>query len=517
MIICTKHLLYLFIFVSLVTYGQTSKLATITLKDGKISGTKNQKGYIHMFKGIPFAAPPVGNLRWKEPQPVIPWKGIRKCDTFSASAMQTKPVPFMMYTQEFLAPAEPLNEDCLYLNVWTPAKSGNEKLPVIVWIHGGAFVSGSGSVPIYDGEEIAGKGVVFVTINYRLGVLGFLAHPELTKESAHQVSGNYGLLDQIAALRWVKENIAGFGGNPNLVTIAGQSAGAFSVNALMASPLAKGLFHRVIAESGGMFNGNTAGQKLEDGEKNGLELAQKMGTASIAELRARSAEELIKAGGMFRPVIDNYVLPAIYTTFAAGKQNDVPVLTGWNAGDGFASPNPLSATAYREDAEKKYGRKTTDFLKAYPGNTDEEAKQSQFELARDQVFGWQNYTWASLQSKSGKNKTFLYYFSQVPPNKADGISYGAFHSAEISYALHTLHKWDRPWRESDRKLEDVMSSYWVNFAATGDPNGKGLPIWPAFTTDSKQVMELSDTGKVRELPSRTQFEFWDMYQTSLQR
>ena len=502
----------LLLLISFIGKSQSiAPFATVRTENGLIAGSIDNE--VHVFKGIPFAAPPIGELRWKAPQPVVNWKGVRKCETFSASAMQAKPAPFMMYTAEFLAPPEPLSEDCLYLNVWSAAKSPAEKRPVMVWIHGGAFTSGSGSVPLYNGEELAKKGVIFVTINYRLGVFGFLAHPDLSKESNGHGSGNYAFLDQIAALQWVKKNIAAFGGDPANVTLAGQSAGAFSVNVLMASPLAKGLFHKVIAESGGMFGLSGRVKTLADAEQTGVAFAQKLQATSVAELRAKSADDIMKsAAGISSPVMDGYVMPnEIYTTFANNKQNDVPVLTGSNSGDRFGSAKPLSASEFKADIEKKYSNFASDLLKVYPAGTDEEAKESQAALGGHQLFAWQNYTWAKLQATHGKNKAYLYYFTHVPlqhPNKPD---YGAFHSAEFGYALHTLKHWDRPFTETDRTLEDQMSSYWVNFAKTGNPNGKNLPEWKPFNTQTYQTMIFGDKPQPETLPSKAQMEFWDKY------
>lgn len=509
-----KKILFLCLLSFLAKAQSKAPFETVHTQNGTISGIYSNE--VNVFKGIPFAAPPVGELRWRAPQPVVNWQGVRKCDTFSASAMQPKPAPFMMYTTEFLAPPEPLSEDCLYLNVWTAAKAANEKRPVIVWIHGGGFSSGSGSVPLYDGEDLAKKGVVFVTINYRVGVFGFLSHPDLTKENYGRGVGNYAFLDQIAAFDWVKKNIAAFGGDPNNVTLAGQSAGAFSVNVLMASPLAQGLFHRAIAESGGMFGISLRMKSIADAEQTGVAFAQKLQANSIADLRAKSAEEILKAGGgITSPVLDNYVIVGdMHSIFTNHKQNDVPLLTGWNAGDRFPSPKTLTAAEFKADAEKKYGALANDFLKAYPANSDAEAKESQLEVGGHTLFAWQNYTWAKLQSLHGKNKSYLYFFKHIPPHQPDKPDFGAFHSAEFGYTLHTLRNWDRPFTEVDRKLEDQMSSYWVNFAKTGNPNGKGLPEWKAFDANSTQTMIFGDTPKTEMLPFKPQFDFWDKYRAS---
>ncbi|MBI1782757.1 MAG: carboxylesterase family protein [Sphingobacteriales bacterium] len=507
-------LLFLLVVVSNV-FSQKDNTVVKT-NTGLISGIQNKESNIYIYKGIPFAAPPVAALRWKTPQPVTPWTGIKKCETFGASAPQGKPVPFSMYTSEFLIPEEPINEDCLYLNVWTSSIKSTSKKPVIVWIHGGAFISGSGSCPIYDGENMAKKGVVFVTINYRLGVFGFLAHPELTKESPTHSSGNYAFLDQVEALKWVKKNIAAFGGDPNRVTIAGQSAGSFSVNALAASPIAKGLFQRVIAESGGMFNTDERTLTLPIAEQNGIKILEKVKTSSIAEMRNMPADDLAKAVGygMVGPVIDGYVLPEnIYNIYSQGKQNDVPVLTGWNRDEGFAPPNTPSPEDYKTSAQKKYGELADAFLSAYPGNTTDEIKRSQVVLARNTTFAWHAYTWARLQTAKQKNKVFLYQFDKVPP---ENEQYGAFHSAEIAYALNSLHTWHRPWTEADKNIENIMSSYWVNFAANGDPNGKGLPLWKPYSTRQNALMEFEEKEiDMKSIDGLSGFEFIDKWQKHL--
>jgi para-nitrobenzyl esterase len=505
----------LFVISGAQAQQKTGIRPVIKTHSGRVAGTVSSDDRVYIFKGVPYAAPPVDNLRWKSPQPVHSWKGIRNCDQFAPSAMQGKPVPFMMYTSEFLIPAEPVSEDCLYLNIWSPANVSGEKLPVIVWIHGGAFVSGSGSCPIYDGENMARKGVVFVTINYRLGVFGFFAHPFLTRESGNHSSGNYAFLDQVAALQWVQKNIGAFGGDPHRVTIAGQSAGAFSVNALMVSPLAKGLFQRVIAESGGMFSNNGLALSLADAEKNGAQLMQNLNVTTVWDMRKIPAETLLKSASSsrFAPVIDGYVLPRkVYDIFYDAKQNDVPVLTGWNGGDGFPSANDPSVQEYKENAVKKYGNLAEEFLTVFPGNTKEEIRNSLFALNRDQLFAWQAYTWAKLETQGGRNKVFLYQFNRIPPGAEQ---YGAFHSAEIAYALHSLQMWNKPWTEEDKRLEDIMSSYWINFASSGDPNGDGLPAWLSFDPNSNELMIL-DTGKLTmsSISALKEFYWMDKYEES---
>ena len=478
-------------------------ISKVPTKSGFIKGKVTDNGDVYIFMGVPFAAPPVGQLRWKPPQPVEKWEGVRECITPPPSAYQNKPTPLMMWSKEFMAPEEPLSEDCLYFNIWTPAKNTNEKLPVMVWIHGGAFTGGSGTVPLYDGTEMARKGVVFITINYRLGIFGFLAHPWLSDESPEKVSGNYGILDQIEALRWVKSNISSFGGNPDNVTITGQSAGAFSVNALMVSPLARGLFQQAIAESGGMFGkAQMLTATLDNAMASGSKTVESLKVASLDELRTLPSDVLLKATGRWGPAIDNYILLPVDETFSADRQNDVPLITGWNADDGVSMGRSASAEVYKGNIEKRYGDKAPLILGLFPASNDEEANKSQKLLTQLQ-FGWQNYFWAMMQSTYGKNRAYLYYFTRVPPGEPN---YGAFHSAEFGYALHTLHLWDRPFDKIDYNLENIMSSYWVNFAATGDPNGKDLPEWPAFNKSSQDIIELGDAVRSVPLPHRKQLE-----------
>ena len=490
------------------TAEQALNVEAVKTQDGIVAGKSNSEADVAIFLGIPYAAPPVGDLRWKAPQAVEAWEGVRACVNPPASAIQPDPKPFFCWSQEFITPAKPMSEDCLYLNVWTPAKKADENLPVMVWIHGGGLTSGSGMVPLYDGTEMAKKGVVFITINYRLGIFGFLAHPELSKESALNTSGNYGILDQIAALKWVRNNIAAFGGNPENVTIAGQSAGSFSVNMLMVSPLAKGLFHKAIGQSGGMFGKTLSlGNTLADAEKAGEKMFADAGYSNLAAMREIPADSLLtKFPGRQGITVDNIVVPPVVETFEAGQQNDVPLISGWNADDGvFFGPMPTADQA-KAVARAQYGDQADAYLQLFPADTDEEAAASQ-KLISQLSFGWNNYSWARLQSKTGANSSYLYYFNRVPPGEPN---YGAFHSAEFAYALHTLHNWDKPFTETDYALENIMSSYWVNFAKTGNPNGEGLPEWPAFDSSTPRVIELGDKTQSVDLPYQQQIKFMDV-------
>ncbi len=498
-----KYCLALFIAgIISATLNLSGQLSVIKTENGLVSGYKN--GEISIFKGIPFAQPPVGELRWKAPQPVKNWTGILKCNRFSASPMQNKPVPFMMWTEEFITPPENLSEDCLYLNIWTPAKSGKEKLPVFVWIYGGGFSSGSAACAVYDGEEMSKKGIIFVSINYRVGVFGFLAHPELTMESENKVSGNYGLLDQVAALKWIQKNIEAFGGDPQKVTIDGQSAGSMSVCALVASPLARGLFRGAIAQSGGILS-NFMNMSFSEAEKSGTAFMEKMKSSNVEELRKKSALELVAAGGNFRPVNDGYVIPAdVFAAFKAGQFNDVTMMAGWVMGDGSLMGNQTMTTEqYRQQAVKKYGDKADEYLKIFPGTTSDQVASSLKELGLMQFAALPAHLWAGFS----KSKAYLYQFSHVPVDKPDFPNYGAFHTSEVPFALHTLHLWKRPWRDVDFAVEKTMNEYWVNFVKTGNPNGKGVPEWKAYDKSSGNIMEIGDKSQSQPGLHKSEFDF----------
>jgi para-nitrobenzyl esterase len=476
----------------------------VRTESGIVSGAPGVKSDVRVYKGIPYAAPPVGDLRWRAPKAPAKWDGVRKADQFSATCMQA-PYP---ENSPYHEAAQPVSEDCLYLNVWTGAKSAKEGRPVMVWIHGGALTRGSGSTSIYDGEELAKKGVVLVTINYRLGIFGFFAHPELTRESDRNSSGNYGILDQIAALEWVQKNIAAFGGDPKRVTIFGESAGSWSVNALVATPLAKGLFQRAIGESGANFGKIPT---LAEAEQNGLRIAKNLGADSISALRAKSASDLMKVNpGGARMNVDGWMLPEqVYAIFASGKQNDVPTLIGSNADEGTAfTPANVKADGFKTQAKTRFGDLADDYLKVYPANSDEQAHTSAASAMRDQTFGWEMRTWARLQAKTGKSKVFMYYFSRVPPDPF-GKRLGAYHASEIRYVFDNLQ--NTPAEDIDRTLAETMSSYWVNFATKGDPNGKGLPKWPVYTEKSDLAMGLGDHVERTEVPNKPALDFLDTY------
>lgn len=500
---------FIFLICSIYLSTVMGQLKTVQTKEGKIVGHSN--GVVASFKGVPFAEPPVGSLRWKAPLPPLKRNKVLDCRSFSASPMQSKPVPFMCWTEEFIAPPEPLSEDCLYLNVWTAAKKPLEKRPVFVWIYGGGFNSGSAACAIYDGEEYARRGIVFVSINYRVGVFGFLAHPELSTSSGVNASGNYGIMDQIAALKWIKDNIAAFGGDPNNVTIAGQSAGSMSVHALVASPLAKGLFHKAIAQRGGLLGGRFANGKMV-AEKTGLDFQQKLKATTIEALRALPADSIQRAaeqwGGMrFGLTLDEYVLPRnIYASFEKGDFNDVPVLTGWVTGDGALFGNAsISAENYLKEAKAMYvdEQKRNKFLDLFPGQNDVQATRSKELINLLSFAGLSSYNLARF----AKNPVYVYEFSRVPPDKENFPNYGAFHTAEVPYALHTLHKWNRTWTQKGRSIELQMATAWIQFAKTGSPNKNAFVEWKPYDKKDGTIMIFGEEVKIVSGLYRAQFEF----------
>jgi para-nitrobenzyl esterase len=487
----------------------------ISTDAGLISGTAGSSEEVRVYKGIPFAAPPVGPLRWRSPQPVPHWEGLRKADHFGPMCMQARMAAGPSGTQA------PMSEDCLYLNVWTAAKSAREKRPVMVWSHGGGYTMGSGDSAQFDGEALAKKGVVLVTYNYRLGVFGFFAHPELTRESGHNASGNYGLMDLAAALKWVQNNISNFGGDPGRVTIFGVSAGAGLVANLVGSPEAAGLFQRGIAQSGAWM-GIRIGlpMTLSQAEAAGLKAAEAAGAKSLAELRAKPADELLINGRGTGPIVDGWFIPAdLSALYAQGKQNDVDVLVGSNQDEGtfFARPGGMNRDQFVKQAQQRFGSLAEAFLRIYPAGSDAEAEASQLASFRDEL-AWLMRTWARLQSTRGKGKAYLYYFTHVPPAAPGTPSRGATHGAETSYVFQNLVPASFAWTDLDRRVADTLSSYWANFAARGDPNGKGLPLWPAYNQkSSNRPMVLDDRIEIGPEPDASKLEFFEKYYSSLQR
>jgi len=448
-----RTLLSVVVVVPIVTTTLMAAMAPVRTRGGMLTGVPGRDPAVTVFKGIPYATPPIGELRWAPPRPAHEWPGVRRADAFGPNCMQTIVQERKPWTTEFMAHGS-ISEDCLYLNVWTTARP-SEHRPVFVWIYGGGFSEGSGSVAVYDGEGLAKKGLVVVTFNYRVGAFGFLAHPELTKESSRNVSGNYGLLDQVAALQWVHDNIAAFGGDPGRVTIAGQSAGGMSVETLIASPLAKGLFHRAIDQSGGALAGVNAPTRA-DAEREGLRFAEAKRAASLADLRAMTAEQIaapVASAARFRfsPIVDGDLLRAsVNEVVANGGQNDVPTIAGATANDlGNATPD--------------------------------ERRQAV-------------YNWAVVRSRTSKTPAYVFLFGHAMPGP-DAERFGAFHTADVPYALNTLYMSDRPFADVDHKIADLMSAYWANFAASGNPNGKGLPLWPIASGAHAEILHIGAETK----------------------
>jgi para-nitrobenzyl esterase len=473
-----------------------------------VQGVPGADPSVTVYRGIPYAAPPVGDLRWREPAPVKAWAGVRSADRFSKSCMQQTASSLGPWTEEFMDQNE-RSEDCLYLNVWTTAAGG--KKPVFVWIHGGAFDQGSTSVAAYDGEGLARKGVVVVTINYRLGIFGFLAHPELTRESPRHVSGNYGFLDMIAALKWVQANAAAFGGDPSRVTIAGQSAGASAVHTLMASPLAKGLFHRAIAQSGSSYGGRT--RPMADAEADGAKLLTAKGAQTLREMRQLPVYHLMAAvDGLQAPrgaIVDGWVLTdSIGAVFAQGKQNDVPVMTGYTADEGSSdarygkrTPEEFQAEARRLTGTTPGAAESVDlaseFSKQYPAATAQQAGESQKASARDRSLV-SMMLWARQKLAHSSTPVYAYLYTHPLPGPKSEV-FGAFHSSELMYVFNSLSAAKRPFQPQDRQIADRVSTYWANFIRTGNPNGSGLPDWPTFSPDRPVIMELGEKFAPRPL------------------
>lgn len=508
----------------------------VRVETGTLEGTTNAGRDVRIFKGVPFAAPPVGDLRWKASRPPLPWSGVRQADKFASACLQTN-----VFGDIYFRDAQP-SEDCLNLNIWIPAKAGGSRLPVLVWYYGGGFVAGANSEPRYDGENLAKKGIIVVEPNYRLGVFGYYSHPELSKESGHNSSGNYGLLDQVAALQWVVKNIAAFGGDSNNITIAGESAGSLSVSALMASPLSRNLFQRAMGESGAFFPlRKDVGHHLKpraETEELGVKFAESLGATTIAQMRAKPAEELLEEaakhdrGFDFWPNVDGYYLPAdVQTIFAEGQQSHVPLLAGWNADENrlavLLAPQKTTAKSFAEQARTRFGDDAGAFLKLYPAATDEEALASAEALAGDDFIAFSTWKWIDTQRKTANQIVFQYLFAQVPAYKPDAkigplpaADAGARHAGEIEYVFETLKSSqpDTPWTDGDFRVSEAMAAYWTNFVKTGNPNGNGLPDWPASNQQNQhQVLHLSGKGIRASADSlRARYEFLDTHPAKTQ-
>jgi para-nitrobenzyl esterase len=491
-------------------FARPSDPDIVKTANGSLQGTTDSSG-VRSFKGIPYAQPPVGNLRWKPPQSPLNWDGVRMADTFGPRAMQLPLFGDMVFR------SKGMSEDCLYLNVWTPAKSNKKHLPVLVYFFGGGFVGGDGSEPRYDGASMAQQGVVSVTVTFRLGVFGFLALPELADESSHHASGNYGLMDQSAALQWVRRNIAAFGGDPKHITIGGESAGSFSVSAQMASPWSKKLIVGAIGESGGLL-GNHAPETLADAERDGLKFEDSVGASSLAALRALPADQLLAATGRhgspyFNADVDGDFLPKPPTAiYAAGQQAHVPLLVGGNSEESsgqslFGKDKPIAAN-FANVLSRIFGDRAADAAKVYPSATDEQVMQSATALASDMFIAYSTWKWYDLQYRTGGEPVYRYFFARPRPGGD-----GAVHSGEIEYALGNLPgNTVYAWTSDDYTVSKTMQGFFANFIKTGNPNGPGLPNWPAANRDlTEPVMHLNVVSSAEPDQTRARYEFLDQF------
>jgi para-nitrobenzyl esterase len=502
----------------LVIAGCSSKLPPskeiVQTEQGPLRGVLD--GDVTVYKGVPFAAPPVGDQRWRAPGAPKPWTGTLDANAFKTRCVQNGP-NFPMGGEE------PMSEDCLYLNIWVPAHEKGERLPVMAWIHGGGFTNGSASESLFAGKNLAQQGhVIVVNVAYRLGPFGFFAHPALASESGHDASGNYGLLDMIAALQWVQKNIAGFGGDAARVTVFGQSTGAFSVGLLVSSPLAKGLFQRAIAQSGALMeaSGTRPGalRMRAEAEQDGLDFQKALAADSLQAMRAISADRISVTANRSWPSVDGYVLPGdMLSILESGRQNDVPILIGHNDAEGDNQIREvLEPKPYLTAIQQSYGALAEEVKSLYPAGSSAEAAKSQHELFRDSMFGWQMWSWARLQSTTGKSPVYEYYFAHVPPwpKGAPFSWWGAAHGNELFYVLNFPDA-KFQWTARDLEVADQMKRYWTNFARSGDPNGAGLPVWQPFTAQEQKLMFLADPFQLRDQPHLQGLQLIDRHMTSL--
>jgi para-nitrobenzyl esterase len=480
---------------------------TVKTEQGKVQGKNLNDGKVNAFLGLPYAAAPVGDKRWKAPEPPTPWKGERDATRFGAHCAQNRIYDDIIFQDKGAS------EDCLFLNVYTPADAtATSKLPVMFWIHGGGYATGASSEPRHNGDFLPLRGVVLVTINYRLGVFGFLATAELAKE-ANGAAGNYGLLDMVAALRWVKANIRQFGGDPENVTIFGESAGSFAVSTLMASPLAQGLFQKAIGESGGAVGKGLGYEPLEAREKADGEWAASLGATTLAALRALPTEKILDAAKgnnamRFMPVIDGKLLTEpVADTYSAGRQAHVPLLAGWNRDEASFLANGMTIERWKEYAAEQFKDRAEEFLKLYPGDTDAQALRSAIDYGSDAFIVLGTWKWIEAHRKTGESPVYRYHLELAAPASKFHPGSFAFHSDDIEYVFGTLDT--RPgavWRPEDRKLSEQMMSYWTNFAKTGDPNGSGLPQWPKYGKDDS-LIHLDSTITAGPDTLRPRYEF----------
>jgi len=509
----------------------------VQTENGMIEGNYDTRNGIQTYFGVPFAQPPVGDLRWKAPQPLENWEGVKSTKKFGPRPMQT------LVFGDMKSRSDGVSEDCLYLNIWTPTTRNLKDLPVLVYFFGGGFVAGDASEYRYDGESMAKKGIVAVTVNYRLNIFGFLAHPDLSAEASYKASGNYGLLDQQAALAWVQKNIAAFGGDPKKVTIAGESAGSISVSYQMASPMAKDLIAGAIGESGAGIHPTLAPVPLAEAEKTGLDFATKAGYPSIAELRklpTRDIYELYNESKRFGfpVVVDGYFLPkTLPEIFEAKQQAPIPLLLGWNSaeipGMALMQGQPYTEENYKEKVKAIYPKKYGEVLKLYPHGSTKEIELSATALASDRFIAYSTWKWFDLHRKNSQQPVYRYLYSKLRPPLADqnltaGFAggtvekednapkmpepVGAPHACEIEYCMGNLHLVkDYVWTADDFKVSETMSNYFANFIKTGSPNGKDLPNWSAATAKDAMppVMILNTESKGMKAEHDARYEFLD--------
>ena len=522
-----------------IANGQTNFNFPVQTKieNGTIEGNYDTKAGLQEYFGIPFAKPPVGNLRWKAPQPLVNWQGVLQTKKFGP-----RPVQGIVFG-DMDSRSNGLSEDCLYLNVWTPAKSETKGLPVLVYFFGGGFVAGDGSEPRYDGASMAAKGIVAVTINYRLNIFGFLSLPELSAEAPYKASGNYGLLDQYAALQWVQKNIAAFGGDPSKVTIAGESAGSIAVSAQMASPLSKKLFAGAIGESGAGINPTLFPVPLQEAEKTGSQFIKGFGSPTLEKLRAMSTREIYELYNSskrfgFPTVIDGYFFTkSIPETFKSGEQAMVPLLVGWNSaevpGGAFMQGLPYTEENYTKKLKEAYPKEYDQVLKLYHTTATNDIEWSATSLASDRFIAYSTWKWADLQAKNSNQPVYRYLFSKVRPPVTDntltsGLAggvvkkdpnapkpaepIGAPHASEIEYCMGNLYLVKQhEWTEDDYKVSQTMEDYFANFIKTGNPNGGTLPNWPAVakTATDPAVMIIDVDSKAGKAPNDDRYRFLD--------
>ena len=515
-----RRLFATLIALTLTTAAFASDHLQVGTDKGKVAGTLTTDGQVRVFKGIPYAAPPVGNLRWAPPQPAAKWHETLAATAFGHHCYQTNPFADMTFADAGAS------EDCLNLNIWAPAKAENGTLPVMVWIHGGGYTAGSASEPRHDGQFLARHNVIIVTLNYRLGIFGFFTHPDLAAESPHHAAGNYGLLDQAAALAWVHRNIAAFGGDPNNITLFGESAGSFSVSSLMASPISKNLITKAIGESGAAFHSSgLTYPTLAKTEQDDADWAKTaLNAPTLADLRKLSADTILAAASAhttpppprFGPVVDGYFLPqSVPEIYAAGNQAHIPLLAGWNADEvrSAVTMNPVKPTvdSFTAQATKDFGARAPEFLALYTATSDDDALASAGDFVSDRFIAYSTWAWLEAQVKTGQAPVYRYRFDlAAPADKFHPAGTGAFHSDDIEYVFGTLDtRQQATIRPEDRALSNEIQLYWTNFARSSNPNGSGLTTWNPYGPTEWLVMHLDNPSEGRPDSRRARYLFLD--------